>query len=223
MKAAILSLFISAMWASACRRLAAAADMPVKAPSAQAAPRAPVYDWSGSYIGANIGGAWSNSSADEQRQRRRGIPAALDSSAACRRATICRPGRFLYGIEGDFDWTTLTGTSGPISTPLGVLQATTNRNWITTVAARFGITSDRLLVYGKIGGGWAQGSTALNVVNGGTIFRLPHGWRRAGGRRHRIRLCVQLDRQARIRLSRAGQRDLVHAALRQCAPRSFRC
>ena len=65
------------------------------------------------------------------------------------------------------------GHERSVATPLGVLQATTNRNWITTVAARFGITSDRLLVYGKIGAGWAQGSTALNVVNGGTIFPAP--------------------------------------------------
>jgi hypothetical protein len=39
--------------------------------------------------------------------------------------------------------------------------------------------SDHLLVYGKIGGGWAQGSAALNVVNGGTIWagsRTHGGW-----------------------------------------------
>ena len=83
-------------------------------------------------------------------------------------------GRFLYGIEGDFDWSTLAGTSGPVATPLGLLQATTNRNWVATVAARVGITSDRMLVYGKIGAGWAEGSTALNVVNGGTISTGSH-------------------------------------------------
>ena len=88
-------------------------------------------------------------------------------------------GNFLYGIEGDFDWTTFNGTTGPIFTSLGVIQASASKDWITTVAARMGITSDRWLVYGKIGGGWAQSSAALDVVNGGAICdgsRTDGGW-----------------------------------------------
>jgi outer membrane protein with beta-barrel domain len=88
-------------------------------------------------------------------------------------------GNFLYGAEGDFDGTTFTGMTAPIPTPLGAVQASARKNWITTVAARFGITSDRLLVYSKVGGGWAQGSAALSVVNGGTIwtgFHTDGGW-----------------------------------------------
>lgn len=43
---------------------AAAADMAVKAP-AYATPTAPVpYNWSGFYLGANIGGSWSNGTAN---------------------------------------------------------------------------------------------------------------------------------------------------------------
>ena len=37
---------------------ALAADMPVKA--APPAPVAPIYNWTGFYIGAHVGGAWSD-------------------------------------------------------------------------------------------------------------------------------------------------------------------
>ncbi len=59
-------------------------------------------------------------------------------------------GHLLFGIEGDVDWTTFAGTSDPVATTLGNLQASANINWISTAAARVGITSDRLLLYGKL-------------------------------------------------------------------------
>jgi outer membrane immunogenic protein len=43
---------------------ALAADMPVKAPVYKAPPPPAVYSWSGFYIGANIGGAWSRNNSD---------------------------------------------------------------------------------------------------------------------------------------------------------------
>jgi outer membrane immunogenic protein len=43
---------------------ALAADMPVKAPVYKAPPPPAIYSWSGFYIGANIGGAWSRNNSD---------------------------------------------------------------------------------------------------------------------------------------------------------------
>jgi hypothetical protein len=93
-------------------------------------------------------------------------------------------GNLLFGIEGDFDWTTFSGMTSPVSTSLGMIQASASKDWISTVAARVGITSDRWLVYSKVGGGWVQGSAALNVVNGGPIWVGSHtdgGWLVGGG------------------------------------------
>ncbi|WP_245286845.1 hypothetical protein [Bradyrhizobium sp. Tv2a-2] len=50
-----LTVALFAMLASVTAR---AADMPVKAPP----PPPPPYNWSGFYLGANLGGAWTNGS-----------------------------------------------------------------------------------------------------------------------------------------------------------------
>src|SRR5262245_37933068 len=49
---------IAAMSAVAFTQIASAADVPRKAPAAPPPP-APVYNWTGFYVGVNAGGAWS--------------------------------------------------------------------------------------------------------------------------------------------------------------------
>ena len=47
---------------------------------------------------------------------------------------------------------------------LGSIQVTSNNRWITTLAARFGVTNGPWLFYGKAGGGWV-GSDDFIVTN----------------------------------------------------------
>jgi opacity protein-like surface antigen len=167
----------SAIFGLGLPQIGTAADLPVKAPRAPTA--APAYNWTGLYVGGNIGGAWSNSTLTDNNA---GV--SLNSGGAgfiggLQAGYNLQAGNFLYGIEGDFDWSTLMGTTRPISTSLGIIQASASRKWMTTLAARVGITSDRWLVYSKIGGGWVQGSAALNIFNGGAISGGSHtdgGW-----------------------------------------------
>ena len=59
---------------------------------------------------------------------------------------------------------------------------TSNNGWITTVAARVGVTNDYLLFYGKGGGGWVgnRNFTITNVTTGASITALSNntnsGW-----------------------------------------------
>jgi outer membrane immunogenic protein len=48
---------------------------------------------------------------------------------------------------------------------------TSNNRWITTLAARFGITYDHWLFYGKAGGGWVGNDnfTITNTATGASI------------------------------------------------------
>ena len=158
---------------------ASAADLRVKAPIRKTSTSARVYDWSGPYVGAHVGGAWSNSTLTNSNISTTWNPGGTGFIGGLQVGYNLQAGSFLYGVEGDFDWTTFSGMSSAIATPLGVIQASANKNWISTAAARLGITSDLMLVYGKIGGGWAQSSAALNVVNGGAVWtgsRTDGGW-----------------------------------------------
>jgi opacity protein-like surface antigen len=179
LRSTLLASLASAFLGLGPSQVALAADLRVKAPIHKAPLAAPVYNWSGLYVGAHIGGAWSNSTLTDSIFGTSWNPGGSGFIGGLQAGYNLQAGNFLYGVEGDFDGTTFTGTSGAIVTPLGTIQASASKHWITTVAARFGITSDRLLVYSKIGGGWAQGSTALNVVNGATVWSGGHtdgGW-----------------------------------------------
>src|SRR5262245_48750376 len=153
MRDTVLVLLISASLGFGLQQTALAADVPFKAPVRKAPLVVPVYDWSGFYVGAHIGGAWSNSTLTNSGIGTSWDPGGTGFIGGFQAGYNFQVGNFLFGVEGDFDWTTLSGTSGPVTTPLGILQASASINWISTAAARFGITSDRLLVYGKIGGG----------------------------------------------------------------------
>jgi len=54
---------------------------------------------------------------------------------------------------------------------LGSIQVTSNNRWITTLAARFGVTNGPWLFYGKAGGGWVGSDdfAVPNVTTGSSI------------------------------------------------------
>jgi opacity protein-like surface antigen len=159
--------------------LAWAADVPVKAPIQRAPVVAPAYNWTGFYLGANIGGTWSNSTLTNSNLGASWNPGGTGFIGGVQAGYNLQAGNFLFGIEADFDATTFNGSTSPVATLPGMVQASVNKDWIATLAARVGVTSDRWLVYSKIGGGWAQSNAALNVVNGGTIWvgsQTDSGW-----------------------------------------------
>src|SRR5260221_4278056 len=59
----------------------------------------------------------------------------------------------------------ITTTPAPCSfRAVGTIQVTSNNRWITTLAARFGVTNGYWLFYGKAGGGWV-GNDDFTVTN----------------------------------------------------------
>src|SRR5262249_28084393 len=62
---------------------------------------------------------------------------------------------FVLGFEWDIDGAGNNNNTGTVFVPaLGTIQVTSNNRWITTLAARFGVTNGPWLFYGKAGGGW---------------------------------------------------------------------
>jgi outer membrane immunogenic protein len=178
-----------------------AADMAVKAPPA---PPPPAYNWTGAYIGANIGGGWSDRNVSYSPNDplaaalfggAGGAPpaASLKESGVLGGLQLGYNWRFnrnwLVGLETDFDWSGVKGSgfSGGVLTGGAVPFTNTvseRVDWFGTARARLGyLPTNNLLTY--ITGGFAYGriQTTGNYASGGTIFGNipPFGFLCAGG------------------------------------------
>jgi outer membrane immunogenic protein len=156
--AALLGLLSTSMAAHA-------AD--VTARPAPYAPPPPVsalrgFSWTGFYVGGNIGGAWSNRDVTDT---------FLDGNNGVfigggQLGFNWQVSNFVLGFEADFDGATKNNNNtGTVFVPaLATIQVSSNDSWITTLAARFGVTNGYWLLYGKAGGGWV-GSDDFIVTN----------------------------------------------------------
>ncbi len=169
--------FAAGIVASVC--CAQAADLPPAPPAP--APTAPIvyapqtYNWSGIYVGAHIGGGYSNSWWSDP------ITGAGNNNfndwgflGGAQVGANAQFNRLVVGLEGDFSWTSLkdSGTDS-IGEALN-----TNVQWTSTVTGRIGAAFDRLLVYGKGGLALAQDQSSLTDLGGNTATDsfLRTGW-----------------------------------------------
>ncbi len=174
---------IAIVIAAAISGSAMAADPTVQAPVYARSVKAPPYNWSGLYLGANVGGAWSNRTLNVAGTTW-DDPGSTAFIGGFQLGYNLQAGHFLVGVEGDFDWATFGRPGFTVSSPLGPVQFFDRPKWISTVAARFGIAVDRWLTYGKVGGGWAQDSAALTFPSGAPIWTDTNthgGWLLGGG------------------------------------------
>jgi outer membrane immunogenic protein len=151
--------------------LANAADMPVKARPLP--PPVPVFSWTGFYIGAHLGGAWGTTQSTLNSVSVQdcdvGTPCEEIFSTSGLSIPISQTqtngflggvqggynwdfGWGVFGVEAQFSWTDLKGTS-PCAL---VIACSTDHDWITTLAGRFGVSYDRALFYVKAGAAWSK-------------------------------------------------------------------
>jgi outer membrane immunogenic protein len=153
---------------------AAAADLSL-APLYKASPP-PVavapYDWSGFYIGINGGGGWGHSHWGGT-----GTGFGVDGGQVGGTAGYNRQiGNFVFGVEGDIDWSGLNGTGTSAGCPAG---CSTSDSWLSTVRGRVGYAFDRVMPYAT--GGLAVGDirAAMPGFSSGTSTNA--GWTLGGG------------------------------------------
>jgi outer membrane immunogenic protein len=174
-------LLASIATAALCSVSAFAADMPVRAPVYKAAP-APVFSWTGCYIGANAGGDWGSARTTIEGidfDRGRGSSGVGGGQIGCDYQT----GAWVFGVEGNFDWTGLKiNEVDPLVA--GVLGHGKYR-WLGTATGRIGYAVDRSLLYVKGGAAWANvqytATTAAGVVFAGPNTSTGSGWTLGGG------------------------------------------
>ena len=148
-------------------------NVPAQNHNCNANADAGVYDWTGFYIGGNLGGAWSGVSAAN-------FSDTLGSSfTAGTDLQLMGGGQIginyqfwggvIVGAEAMFDWAPGNRQSSPLTAtdPTGAVAASFtgfNERWIATATGRLGYAWDRVLLYAKGGGAWvATNSPAISV------------------------------------------------------------
>jgi len=153
----LLASFATLIAFTAAPVMAADMRMPVKAPPPVVAP---VYNWTGFYIGAHVGGAWGDKDWSDPFGDFFGTPGASlgshDVSGVIAGGQIGynwqAPGsNWVFGIEGQGSWANLKGDHIVGGDEL----FRTKVRWLATVAGRLGYAWDRVLLYAKGGAAFA--------------------------------------------------------------------
>ncbi|MGZ5530160.1 MAG: outer membrane protein, partial [Limisphaerales bacterium] len=165
------------------------------APHYKALPAGSPYNWTGFYFGADGGYGWQGS-AGNLATAAGAVLTPYDYGVTGPFAGSFVGGnyqfdRFVLGIEGDWQWSNLTGNSQRLA-PLGATGAfpagpftvsTTTKDY-GSIRGRLGVTFDRFLVFGT--GGWATGnpSTAFTLTGSApfaTTGGKSNGWTAGAG------------------------------------------
>jgi outer membrane immunogenic protein len=154
---------------------ASAADLARKAPPpvVTKAPSYVPFSWTGFYIGANGGYGFG-------RSKWSGLPSSFDVKGGLFGGQLgynWQFGQFVYGLEGDVDWTDLRGTASLVACN-GAFCRTRN-DFLSTVRGRVGIAVDRWLPYAT--GGLAVGNIRATVPGFAGIDKTNAGWTVGGG------------------------------------------
>jgi outer membrane immunogenic protein len=203
---------------------AQAADLPTRkeAPAPVFVP--PPFTWTGFYVGVNAGGVWSNGGNASTTVLANGVPIGTISGVAANLADVFpgsnfgggqtgfigggqagynwQTGAFVFGVETDFDGTTLSRSRsviGPsfVEPVFGLndfftANGSVKLDWLGSTRGRVGYAffpDNRLLVYGTGGIAYGGASSHLDVFDavhgfdfsssGGSSSRV--GWTIGGG------------------------------------------
>jgi outer membrane immunogenic protein len=122
------------------------------------------YDWSGVYLGMNLGGGasfglLSLDDDDNVLPDSVAIP-ALGPTGGLQAGFNLQNGNFVYGLEGQANWTALSGEADLGDGDFAEAQLTT----LLSLRARLGVAFDRMMVYTTAG--VAAGNSNFNVDAG---------------------------------------------------------
>lgn len=148
---------------------AAAADLSVPPPYMPTkAPYLPVYNWTGLYAGINGGGAFGRSNWSA-------VPSTFNTDGGMVGGQLgynWQFGQFVWGLEGDLDWTGIHGSTNV--GPCVGFGCQTNSDFLGTVRGRVGYAFDRFMPY--VTGGLAVGNIRASDVFGPGIDQTNAGW-----------------------------------------------
>jgi outer membrane immunogenic protein len=131
---------------------------------------AAVYNWTGFYLGAEVGGGWSRFSAVDPTMPAAGSTTANASGvlAGGLAGFNYQIGNVVLGAEGSYDWSGISISQNGAFGGGGGFSATVKNDYVATAAARVGYAFDRVLFYGKGGAAWTRDKVDASDGLGGT-------------------------------------------------------
>jgi outer membrane immunogenic protein len=149
---------------------AIAADLPRGMPARVPATYVPVgYNWTGFYLGINGGYAWGSSRWSGFGANANPSGGMIGGTAGYNWQALGSP--WVFGLEGDIDWTDIKGTFVNAICPAG---CQTKNTWQATVRGRVGYAWDRVMPY--ITGGLALGDVQASQPGFAGVNNTKAGW-----------------------------------------------
>jgi outer membrane immunogenic protein len=167
--------------------------MPLKAPPVPYT----YYNWTGFYLGGEVGGAWATSQTTDITGGPSFPAGTVDNPISYTGILGGVYGGFNYqfnqiviGLDGDYAWASIAGTGSDISTVNAhINEHSDNINWIATATGRIGYAMNNWLLFAKGGWAWAGFSgtsteytaAGTTVVDLGSASSTRSGWTAGGG------------------------------------------
>jgi outer membrane immunogenic protein len=171
-----LSLSLAAAVLIAATSTAFAADLPMRQTYAPAV--APLYNWTGFYVGINGGYGWGQKSPLNVFTNRFDN-VSIDVSGGMVGGTAgaqIQSGHVVLGLEADLDWADISGTSSVAATifgaPFGLLNLNSKTDSVSTARVRVGYALDNWLLYATGGASVLGNNTHVSTINGATCVVL---------------------------------------------------
>lgn len=164
-----------------------AADLPPaplpRAPATYVPIAAPVYNWSGFYVGGNAGWGFANGDSTVTETGNAFFPGTFTSTSSGSLNGFIAGGQvgvnfqinaLVLGIEGDFQWSGQK-KSDTFGCGLGIgctANETVKVPWFGTARGRIGFAADRVLFYATGGAAWLNFSDSLSATAAGVTTTL---------------------------------------------------
>jgi outer membrane immunogenic protein len=136
----------------------------------------PLFTWTGCYVGGNVGGIWANNDWDDRIVGDFGTNTASGAIGGVQGGCNYQVGAWVFGVEGDYDWTNANNGTANVIFPL--VNDQTQIRSLASVTGRVGYSWDRFLGYVKGGGAWLQSNENIQVAgfNVATASTTNTGW-----------------------------------------------
>ena len=175
---------------------ATAADLPARTYTKVPA-MAPVYSWTGCYIGANVGAGsdretFTNVNPNRLPNFDLGSEHATGAMGGGQIGCDYQVGNWVFGAQGTLDATDFKGSNHVVPGPNdrqfpNVFDLSSRISWITTATARLGYAiQPQLLLYARGGAAWMRSDlnysvTAMGITNTYTGAETRTGWTAGAG------------------------------------------